>query len=77
MDNQKRYRYPGVNSFTIKDSDVFCGRANDSQKLYMQVMLSKTVVLHAESGTGKSSLVNAGLLPIFKDTKPESISVYI
>lgn len=61
-----RYRYPGLNKFTENDADVFCGRDEDVKLLLSQLMLSKTVVLHGESGRGKSSLVQAGLLPALK-----------
>ena len=58
-----RYRYPGVNSFTRTDEDIFCGRSDDAKKLLTRLMLGNTLVLHGESGQGKSSLVQAGLLP--------------
>lgn len=62
----KKYRYPGINFFTKNDQDIFCGRADDAQRLFNRVMLNNTMVLHGESGSGKSSLVQAGLLPLLK-----------
>lgn len=57
-----RLRYPGVNYFTSDDEDIFRGRDEDVKKLLTRLMLSHTLVLHGESGKGKSSLVQAGLL---------------
>jgi len=34
MEQEKRYRYPGINFFTKADEDIFCGRADDAQKLF-------------------------------------------
>lgn len=62
----KKHRYPGINFYSKEDARIFCGRAEDSQKLFTRVMLNQTVVLHGESGTGKSSLVQAGLLPLIE-----------
>lgn len=62
-----RYRYPGANYFKREDAAVFCGRKPDAQKLFTQLMLSKILVMHAESGIGKSSLVQAGLLPLIEE----------
>lgn len=70
---KKRNRYPGVNFFTKADKDVFCGRTEDSKKFYTQVMLSKTLVLHAESGIGKSSLIQAGFIPLLEETQKEML----
>ena len=66
MGQEKKYRYPGINFFTKDDQDIFCGRADDAQKLFNRVMLNNTLVLHGESGTGKSSLVQAGLVPLLE-----------
>ena len=73
MENNLNYRYPGVNYFTKKDKAIFCGREEDVNNLYTQVMLSKTLVLHAESGTGKSSVIQAGFLPLLEEKQNESV----
>jgi hypothetical protein len=72
MEPTAMYRYPGVNYFTKKDKAVFCGRQDDVDALYTQVMINRTLVLHGESGTGKSSLLQAGFLPLLEDRQNES-----
>lgn len=67
MGKENRYRYPGINFFTKEDQDIFCGRADDSQKLFNRIMINNTVVLHGDSGSGKSSLVQAGLIPLLEN----------
>ena len=69
MENIKPNRYPGINFFTKKDSNIFCGRKEDTEKFYTQVMLSKTLVLHADSGAGKSSMIQAGFLPMLEENQ--------
>ena len=67
MGKENKYRYPGINFFTKEDQDIFCGRADDSQKLFNRIMINNTVVLHGDSGSGKSSLVQAGLIPLLEN----------
>ncbi len=66
MQTEKKYRYPGINFFTIEDKDIFCGRDDDAHKLFSRTMLNNTIVLHGDSGAGKSSLVRAGLIPLLE-----------
>lgn len=68
MKEFKRYRYPGPEYFRLKDQDIFFGRKLDVEKLYTKVMLHNTLVIHAESGIGKSSIVEAGLIPAIHDS---------
>lgn len=70
----KKLRYPGLNYFSEKDANIFCGRSEDSQRLYTQIMVGQTLILHAESGTGKSSLIRAGLLPLLRSQQPELVT---
>lgn len=58
------YRFPGLNAYSKKDASLFKGRDEDSQNLFNRLLLNKTTVFHADSGIGKSSLIQAGLLPI-------------
>ncbi len=42
---------------------MFFGREGDIQRLYELVVTNQQVLLYAKSGLGKSSLINAGLVP--------------
>lgn len=65
---EKTYRYPGVRPFTKEESNIFFGREQDARKLFDLLVLEKIVVLFSKSGRGKSSLINAALIPIFNNT---------
>ena len=56
-------RYPGVVSFTDRQQSIFFGRDNDIVQLQKYIQNRKTVLLYSKSGIGKSSLLNAGVLP--------------
>ena len=58
-----RRRYPGVSPFETHQADQYFGRARDVQDLYELILLEKMVVLFGKSGYGKSSLLNAGIIP--------------
>lgn len=61
MSNQ--LRYPGARPFTTAQKKVFFGREKDLELFSNLVDLEELVVLYAKSGLGKSSLINAGLIP--------------
>jgi len=63
MKNNKINRYVGVAPFQVEHQDIFFGREADSEKLYSLVLSQQQTLLYAKSGLGKSSLINAGLLP--------------
>lgn len=56
-------RYPGVRPFETEDKDLFFGRDRDIADLHDLIALERLVVLFGKSGYGKSSLINAGLIP--------------
>lgn len=58
-----QYRYPGAQPFKTAQKDLFFGRDEDIVRLHRMVKTQALVVLHAKSGMGKSSLLNAGLVP--------------
>jgi energy-coupling factor transporter ATP-binding protein EcfA2 len=62
----KVYRYPGVRPFEATDSALFFGRDRDIADLYEMIRAERLVVLFGKSGYGKSSLLNAGVLPRLK-----------
>ena len=55
--------YRGILSFRYIDKENFFGREKAIQELYAKILLYRVVVLFGESGAGKSSLLNAGLIP--------------
>lgn len=65
----KTHRYPGVKPFTENERHVFYGRTTDTKKLYQLINLEKLVLLYSKSGLGKSSLLNAGVLPLFDEAE--------
>lgn len=64
-----RRRYPGVSPFETNQADQYFGRTRDVQDLYDLILLEKMVVLFGKSGYGKSSLLNAGIIPKLKTNK--------
>src|SRR5262249_15002631 len=55
--------YKFLDWFELEDTNIFFGREAASQALYQRVLQARLTVLHAESGAGKTSLLNAGLAP--------------
>jgi conflict system STAND superfamily ATPase len=55
--------YRGIHSFRYRDRALFFGRQESVSGLLVKVMLSRLTILFGESGTGKSSMLNAGLVP--------------
>lgn len=61
-DNHKN-RYPGVKPFTSNERELFFGREKDTEDFYSLLFIKQSVVLYGKSGYGKSSLLNAGVIP--------------
>lgn len=54
--------FPGIEAFKYLERGVFFARDEDSQTLIRLVVMYRGVLLYSESGLGKSSLINAGLI---------------
>ncbi len=63
MTNNKKDIFLGFRAYTESDADIFKGRGHDTEYLYELVSNKDYVVCYAESGEGKSSLIDAGLTP--------------
>lgn len=59
----KQFRYPGVRPFQRSQANVFFGREKDRVELLQLLDGDKITVLYSKSGLGKSSLLNAALVP--------------
>ncbi len=55
--------FPGLRAFTPRDAPIFFGRGRETDELVARVTASGFVAVVGASGSGKSSLVGAGLLP--------------
>jgi hypothetical protein len=55
--------YKFLDAFEIQDHAIFFGRDTASQALFDKVIANRLTILHAKSGAGKSSLLQAGLGP--------------
>lgn len=65
--NKNTNPYKGLASFDTKDSDLFFGRTILSQQLADKVTEQPLTIVLGASGSGKSSLVKAGLIPILTE----------
>ena len=61
--HEKNNPYRGLQSYREQDAPLFFGRGADIRALQQRVATSSALVLCGASGSGKSSLVRAGLLP--------------
>jgi hypothetical protein len=54
--------FRGLHEFRYADRAIFFGRSAETAKLFRAITLYRGVLFYGASGTGKSSLINAGLL---------------
>ncbi|RMG22576.1 MAG: hypothetical protein D6730_16180 [Bacteroidetes bacterium] len=66
----KPKRYPGSKPFTIAEKGLFFGREKDIEGLYNFICVEKLSVLYGKSGLGKTSLLNAGVIPMLQEKQP-------
>ncbi len=57
-----QFPYPGLRPFTRYESDIFFGRDEHTRELLKKLKETHFIVVLGESGHGKSSLVNTGLV---------------
>ena len=58
--------YPGLRRFAAADAAIFFGRGQAIRRLYERVTCTSSapiILLHGQSGVGKSSILEAGLTP--------------
>ncbi|WES65156.1 AfsR/SARP family transcriptional regulator [Microbacter sp. GSS18] len=59
--------YRGLAAFGVEDRDLFFGRDSDASALAARCVRRAVVAVVGPSGSGKSSLVRAGLVPLLQD----------
>ena len=65
-----RCPYPGMASFSVEDVALFFGRQREIAELWRRVRHQHVLFLIGPSGSGKSSLVRAGLIPELSRKEP-------
>ncbi len=63
-----QFRYPGPKPFAADEESLFFGRTEEIDKLKKIIELNRLTILFGRSGFGKSSLIQAGVIPYFKSS---------
>ncbi|MBE2269344.1 MAG: N-6 DNA methylase [Anaerolinea sp.] len=67
--------YPGPISFSESQRNLFFGREIAIRKLVSFIRSQSVIVLYGKSGTGKTSLLNAGVIPALKRVSKPSAEI--
>ena len=69
--------FRGIDPFRYLDHPIFFAREEETHRLTSLVSVYRGVMLYGDSGSGKSSLINAGLIPeaIRQGFQPERLRV--
>lgn len=70
----KKYRYPGIRSFSKEEEKIFFGRTSDTDNIYASIHLNGVTTVFGQSGIGKTSVINAGVISKFEKYNEESKS---
>lgn len=64
---QKRFNpFPGLRPFTEQESHLFFGRDDECEQITGKLLMNRYITVIGESGTGKTSLIAAGVIPAIK-----------
>ena len=58
--------FVGPRPFKREDASLFFGRTDETDELLSLVVAEREILLYAQSGAGKTSLLNAGLTPLLE-----------
>jgi WD40 repeat protein len=66
--------YKGLHAYTEADGEYFFGRDSDRDLVIANLMAGRLTVLYGPSGVGKSSLLQAGVMPHLRLMPPSAFS---
>lgn len=69
------YKY--LDYYDLGDKDIFFGREPEIVTLLADILVSRLVVLFAKTGTGKTSLINAGVRPLLEERDYQTFIVQV
>ena len=72
-----RSRYPGLRPFASDEHRYFFGRDEEIASVCRLLDLDDLIILHGPSGMGKSSLINAGMLPALSKIRNWDIPYHV
>lgn len=67
----------GLATYNTDDADKFRGRDNATQNVFSLIDNNLVVTLYGKSGIGKSSLINAGIIPMLSNVGYKTLAVNI
>ncbi len=67
LKEEKFSPFPGLRPFAPDESEYFFGRENESEVIAAKLLKNRFIAVTGASGSGKSSLVVCGLLPIIRE----------
>ncbi|GAA0989045.1 hypothetical protein GCM10009555_072120 [Acrocarpospora macrocephala] len=67
--------YVGLRAFQRADSPKFFGREREAYEVATQWQANRLTILHGPSGVGKTSLINAGVLPLLDPDATDTLPV--
>ena len=62
-DNKDFNPFPGLRPFSAEDSDLFFGRNTEIDEVIFKLLNHRNITITGAPGTGKTSLVQAGIIP--------------
>ncbi len=71
----RRNPYPGPRPFEKEEKELFFGRSREGRELLSLIIAHRAVLLYAQSGAGKTSLLNARLIPLLMEGNFEVLPV--
>jgi WD40 repeat protein len=59
---ETRVPFKFLDSYTREDESIFFGRDNETEEIFRKLYSGKLLLVYGKSGTGKSSIINCGLI---------------